>query len=118
MQVIECSDLTLKNGSCDPYALVTVIYTNSKKVCKRTKVRKKTVCPQFEETFVFESFEERDRDKDSTYTVCSESEVEVSELQVSIWHDSPGMGDDVFLGEVRIQLRGTQQQNAALRNAW
>lgn len=118
VHVIECLDLTLKNGSCDPYALISVLYTNNKRVTKRTKVRKKTVCPQFEETFYFENYDERDKDKDSTYTVSPESEVEICELQVSIWHDSPGMGDDVFLGEIRIPLRGAQQQTAAFRNAW
>lgn len=116
VKVVECTDLTLKNGSCDPYALVSVVYTNGKKQCKRTKVRKKTVSPQFDEVFYFENYDERDRDKDS-YTVSPEMEVEICELHVSIWHDSPGMSDDVFLGEVRVQLRGLQQ-NATTRNAW
>ncbi|XP_017777247.1 PREDICTED: GTPase-activating protein isoform X2 [Nicrophorus vespilloides] len=115
VRVIECLDLTLKNGSCDPYALITVVYTNEKKVTKRTKVRKKTTCPQFDEIFQFDNYEDRDRDKD-TYTVCPESEVEICELNVSIWHN--GMGGDIFLGEVKVQLRGLQQQNAALKNAW
>lgn len=117
VRVVECTDLTLKNGSCDPYALVSVVYTNGKKHSKKTKVRKKTVSPQFEDVFCFENYDERDRDKDS-YVVSSEIEVEICELHVSIWHDSPGMSDDVFLGEVRVQLRGLQQQNAAARNAW
>lgn len=117
VRVSECLDLTLKCGSCDPYAVVTVLYTNGKKITKRTKVQKKTTCPQFEEVFMFDSVEERERDRDS-YSVCPETEVEICELQVAIWHDVPGMGGDVFLGEVRVQLRGLQQQNAALRNAW
>lgn len=117
IKVIECTDLTLKNGSCDPFALVSVVYTNGKRQTKRTKVRKKTVSPQFDEVFYFENYDERERDKDS-YTVSPETEVEICELQVSIWHDSPGMSDNVFLGEVRVQLRGLQQQNAAPRNAW
>lgn len=118
VRVIECLDLTLKNGSCDPYVLATVTYSNNKKNTKRTKVRKKTVNPQFDEVFVFENFDEREKDKDSTYTVCPESEVEICELNVSVWHDGPGMGDKVFLGEVRIPIRGQQQQNAAATNAW
>lgn len=117
VRVIECSDLTLKNGSCDPFAIVCVIYSNGKRISKRTKVRKKTVCPQFEETFEFDISVSQDKDKNSSYTVCPENEGEICELHVSFWHDSPGMGDDVFLGEVRIQLRGLQQ-NAALTNAW
>lgn len=53
-RVIECSELTIKNGSCDPFATVTVIYSNGKQISKRTKVKKKTSSPQFNETFVFE----------------------------------------------------------------
>lgn len=118
VRVVECLELTLKNGTCDPYALVTVTYSNGKKSTKRTKVRKKTVNPQFEEVFIFENYDEREKDKDSTYTVCPESDVEICELNVSVWHDSPGMADNVFLGEVRIPIRGAQQQNAAASNAW
>ncbi|KAL3282183.1 hypothetical protein HHI36_005377 [Cryptolaemus montrouzieri] len=117
VRVLECLDLPLKCGSCDPYAVVTVLYTNGKKINKRTKVQKKTTCPQFEEVFLFDSVD-REKDRDS-YTVCPESEVEICELQIAVWHDAPGMGGgDVFLGEVRVQLRGMQQQNAAHRNAW
>lgn len=53
-RVIECSELTIKNGSCDPFATVTVIYSNGKQISKRTKVKKKTASPYFNETFVFE----------------------------------------------------------------
>ncbi|KAB0798318.1 hypothetical protein PPYR_09311 [Photinus pyralis] len=118
VRVAECSDLTLKNGSCDPFALVCVLYSNGKRISKRTKVRKKTVCPQFDETFEFDGSVGQDKDKNSSYTVCPENEGEICELHVSFWHDGPSMGDDVFLGEVRVPLQGLQQQNAALRNAW
>lgn len=116
VHVIECVELPLKNGSCDPYAIVSVGYTNGKRAQKRTRVRKKTTCPQWEEVFYFDTCDEKD--KESVYNVCSDSDVEICELHVSVWHDSPGMGDDVFLGEVRVQLRGLQQQNAAPANAW
>ncbi|XP_060517698.1 GTPase-activating protein [Cylas formicarius] len=106
VRIVECRDLTLKNGACDPYALVSVTYTNGKRVSKRTKTRKKTTNPQFEEVFSFNSSED------------SDSETEICELLVSLWHDTPGMSDDVFLGEVRVQLRGLQQQNAAHPQAW
>ncbi|CAH1105681.1 unnamed protein product [Psylliodes chrysocephalus] len=110
VQVVRCLDLTLKNGSCDPYALVCVTYTNGKSVSKRTKVRKKTTSPQFDEIFAFSNYDGKD-------TMC-EGDAEICELHVSMWHDTPGIGDDVFLGEVRVQLRGMQQQNSAHRNAW
>lgn len=118
VRVIECSDLTIKNGSCDPFALVCVTYSNGKRISKRSKVRKKTVCPRYDETFEFDTCIGQERDKNVLYTVCSENEGEICELLVSFWHDSPGMSGDVFLGEVRVQLHGSQQQNAALRNAW
>ncbi|XP_072382255.1 GTPase-activating protein [Diabrotica undecimpunctata] len=111
VQVVRCLELTLKNGSCDPYALVCVSYTNGKSISKRTKVRKKTTSPQFDEVFPFSNF---DGGKDS---MC-EGDAEICELHVSMWHDTPGIGDDVFLGEVKVQLRGMQQQNSAHRNAW
>lgn len=114
VHVVECVDLTLNNRQCDPYALVSVVYTNGKRVSKKTKVRKKTTCPQFEEVFTFDNHDE----KDTMHCMCSDMDVEICELQVSIWHDTPGMGEDVFLGEVKVQLRGMQQQNAAPANAW
>lgn len=33
-----CQDLTRKNNQCDPYAIVTAIYTNKRKITRRTKV--------------------------------------------------------------------------------
>ncbi|CAH1118062.1 unnamed protein product [Phaedon cochleariae] len=110
VRVVQCLDLTLKNGACDPYALVCVTYTNGKRISKRTKVRKKTTSPQFDEIFTFFNSEGRD--------IMCESDSEICELHMSIWHDTPGISDDVFLGEVRVQLRGMQQQNSAHRNAW
>lgn len=114
VRVIECVDLTLRNGSCDPYVQVCVVFTNDKLHCKRTKVRKKTACPEYDETFVFDAGEEgRERGGD---VVCPETDVEICELQVSVWHNA--VGGDVFLGEFRVPLRGLQQQTRAPKNAW
>lgn len=118
VHVVECVDLTLKNGSCDPFALVSVVYSNGRKLTKRTKTRKKTVCPTFEEEFYFCNYDEREKERDTTYTVCGDSDIEICELHVSLWHDTPGMSGDVFLGEVRIPLREAQQQKPAHNNAW
>lgn len=77
VKVLECSELTVKNGQCDPYAEVTVFYKNGKKVSKRTKAKKKTMNPKFEDCFVFdltlESNSNKDRESSSnnTYTVSS-----------------------------------------------
>lgn len=153
-RIIECSELTIKNGSCDPFATVTVIYSNGKQISKRTKVKKKTASPRFNETFVFEvrkciisayslymymraqsiyiyvyaeymkvpSFtlqpeltETRDRDV-SHYSIEG---AEVGEVVVGLWHASPGMGEQpVFLGEVRVTLKGLQKQPTSTTTAW
>jgi len=54
--VRECSDLPVTNGACNPYAVVTLSYGKVKyrEEVKRTNVKKKTICPQFDETFFFE----------------------------------------------------------------
>ncbi|XP_056648624.1 GTPase-activating protein [Diorhabda sublineata] len=112
VQIVRCLDLTLKNGSCDPYALVCVSYTNGKSVSKKTKVRKKTTSPQFDDVFAFSNFDGGGKD-----SMC-DGDAEICELHVSMWHDTPGISDDVFLGEIKVQLKGMQQQNSAHRNAW
>jgi Ras GTPase-activating protein 3 len=54
VKVSECSDLTLSNGCCDPFATVAVKFTSGKIETRRTKVRKKTNSPAFNESFTFE----------------------------------------------------------------
>ncbi|CAH0406079.1 unnamed protein product [Chilo suppressalis] len=100
LRVLECSELTTKNGQCDPFALVTLLYSNGRKVEKRTKPRKKTVNPQFDDIFRFDLVMDADpKDKDS-----SQSAGVACEARVSVWHDA---ATPVFLGEVRLQLRQT-----------
>lgn len=105
VRVVECSDLTLKNGSCDPYAAVKVVYSNKKYVMKRTKARKKTVNPQFDEVFSFDFY-----DGDSDFN----NQGEICDLFVTIFHEN----EHVFLGQVRIPFMSKEHQNAALGNAW
>ena len=59
----------------------------------------------------------QNHDRD-TYNLQQEQDVDFSELRVVLWHDSPGMADDVFLGEVRIPLRGPQQRQFAASSKW
>ncbi|CAG9782856.1 unnamed protein product [Diatraea saccharalis] len=100
LRVLECSELTTKNGQCDPFALVTLLYSNGRKVEKRTKPRKKTVNPQFDDIFRFDLVMDADpKDKDSSQTAGV-----ACEARVSVWHDA---ATPVFLGEVRLQLRQT-----------
>ncbi|XP_034947168.1 ras GTPase-activating protein 3 [Chelonus insularis] len=116
VRVIECSELTIKNGGCDPFATVTVNYSNGKQICKRTKVKKKTVSPYFNETFIFEPEPTEPKEKDvSHYSIDGE----VGEVVVGLWHASPGMGEQpAFLGEVRVPLRGLQKQPTSTSTAW
>ncbi|XP_046990174.1 GTPase-activating protein isoform X1 [Schistocerca americana] len=118
VRLIECSDLTIKNGNCDPFATVTMCYSNGKQETRKTKVKKKTVSPLFDEVLTFElpGLRGQNHDRD-TYSIQQE-DVEFNELRVSLWHDAPGMSDNVFLGEVRIPLREQQQQQLASTNAW
>ncbi|TGZ42723.1 Uncharacterized protein DBV15_09497, partial [Temnothorax longispinosus] len=60
--------------SCDPFAIVTVMYSNG---------------------------------------------AQVGEVVVGLWHASPGMGEQsVFLGEVRVTLKGTQKEETSTTTAW
>ncbi|KAL1132148.1 hypothetical protein AAG570_010105, partial [Ranatra chinensis] len=109
VRVLECSDLTLSNGCCDPFAMVAVKFTSGKIETRKTKVRKKTNSPIFNESFTFELNSGR-RGSDSCYSVTGHAG-NWCELVVTLYHDSGG--NNIFLGEVRIPL----QQNSEL-NAW
>ncbi|XP_018006365.1 ras GTPase-activating protein 3 [Hyalella azteca] len=128
VKIEECSDLCIVNGSCDPYAQVTMHYSNKKQENKRTKTRKKTVAPHFDETFFFESPGGRHHSGDGscTYNVgggavngnslYSEEVAGFQCLQVVLWHESAGMFGNVFLGELRIPLQGLTAGREM--NAW
>ncbi|KAH0949487.1 hypothetical protein HN011_005751 [Eciton burchellii] len=117
VRIIECSELTIKNGSCDPFATVMVIYSNGKQISKRTKAKKKTASPYFNEIFTFEPELTETKDKDiSHYSIEG---AEVGEVVVGLWHASPGMGEQpLFLGEVRVTLKGLQKQPTSTTTAW
>ncbi|GCB83331.1 hypothetical protein scyTo_0023998, partial [Scyliorhinus torazame] len=51
--VIECQDLPIVNGQCDPYATI-ILSSPSRSELKKTKVKRKTNNPQFDEVFYFE----------------------------------------------------------------
>lgn len=52
--VIECNDLGVINGSCDPYVVVNLYNGLARLETKRTKIKKKTVSPNFDEVFHFD----------------------------------------------------------------
>uniref|UniRef100_A0A182PM81 GTPase-activating protein n=1 Tax=Anopheles epiroticus TaxID=199890 RepID=A0A182PM81_9DIPT len=124
IKLTECVDLARKNGLCDPYAIVVAHYSNKKTITKRTKVRKKTINPSFDETFCFDlcidacGSDSSKSDSNNMYTVMPLGGADLCEVVISFKHASPGMGDDVFLGEIRIPVRGKQQQNAVQSSAW
>ncbi|KAK9504508.1 hypothetical protein O3M35_010825 [Rhynocoris fuscipes] len=108
VRVSECSDLTLTNGSCDPFVTVAVRFTSGKVESKRTKVKKKTNSPVFDEAFVFE-LNRCGRGSDSRYNLTGH-DGNWCELVVTVYHD--GGGSNIFLGEVRVPLQQNMQQSA------
>lgn len=120
LRVVECVDLAKKNGNCDPYVVVTAIYTNKKKITKRTKSRKKTINPKYDEVLTFDMSIDCDSKSiigNNVYTVAPLDAADLFELSVAVWHDV-GMGEDVFLGEIKIPIHGKQQQSAIKSDAW
>lgn len=120
ISVRECVELAKKNGNCDPYIIATAVYTNKKKVTKRTKPRRKTINPVFDDTLYFDlsvDYDSKTISGNNVYTVAPLDGADLYEVNVAVWHDV-GMGDDVFLGEVKIPLHGRQQQNAIKGDAW
>lgn len=120
VRVVECIDLAKKNGNCDPYIIVTAIYTNKKKIQKRTKCRKKTTNPTFDETLYFDltnEYDSKTMSGNNVYTVAPLDGEDLFELIISAWHDV-GMGENVFLGEIKIPIHGKQQQNSIQPDAW
>lgn len=120
ISVHQCAELTKKNGSCDPYVLIRATYANRKSVVKRMKIRKKTVNPIFEETVYFDLSVDHDNKLSghNTYTVAPLEGSDLCEVVVSVWHDAGLSGDGIFLGEVKLPMRGKQQQNAVQPLAW
>uniref|UniRef100_A0A2R5LNX0 Putative ras gtpase-activating protein n=1 Tax=Ornithodoros turicata TaxID=34597 RepID=A0A2R5LNX0_9ACAR len=104
VRVTECSDLNLVNGSCNPYAQVTLCNGQCKQEARKSKVRRKTICPRFEDVFLFDLKPQR-TDKQ---TRSIQDEFSSLELRVSLNHDISvvgGMFGSMFLGEVRIPLK-------------
>lgn len=117
VRIIECSELTIKNGGCDPFATITVMYNNGKQIPKRTKVKKKTTSPYFDETFIFDQELSEAKEKDvSHYSIDN---CEVGEVVIALWHTTSGMGEQpAFLGEVRVTTGFLQKESTNSTTAW
>ncbi|XP_061392009.1 GTPase-activating protein [Musca vetustissima] len=136
IRVPECTDLPKKNGTCDPYVLCTATYSNKRQILKRTKLRKKTVNPEFDESMSFDLSIECDSsssaksahydsssgsgtiNSNKAYTIYPVGGADLCEITVSVWHDASGMSDKVFLGEVKLPMRNKQQQASIQPSAW
>ncbi|XP_060098237.1 ras GTPase-activating protein 2 isoform X2 [Heteronotia binoei] len=99
----ECHGLPLINGqNCDPYATVSVVGP-SRNDQKKTKVKKKTSNPQFNETFYFEVTRSSSYTKKSQFQV-EEEDIEKLEVRVDLWNNG-NLVQDLFLGEVKIPVK-------------
>uniref|UniRef100_A0AAQ5ZV38 RAS p21 protein activator 3 n=1 Tax=Amphiprion ocellaris TaxID=80972 RepID=A0AAQ5ZV38_AMPOC len=112
-RVLECQGLPIVNGQCDPYAAVSLLGP-SRSEAKKTKVKRKTNNPQFDEVFYFEvtrplSYTKRQFD-------VEEEDVDKLALRVDLWNASNLKFGDEFLGGVRVPLRVLGQ--AGVHDAW
>ncbi|XP_051557991.1 ras GTPase-activating protein 3-like isoform X2 [Myxocyprinus asiaticus] len=112
-RVLECQDLPIVNGQCDPYAAVSLLGP-SRSDAKKTKVKRKNNNPQFDEIFFFEvtkplSYTKRQFD-------VEEDDVDKLALKVDLWTASNLKFGDEFLGEVRVPLRVLGQ--SGVHDAW
>lgn len=91
VRIIQCSDLFACSGGgtfSDPCVSVFIQGPIAKSDTKRTKVRKRTLDPEFDESFTFG---------------YNPDDLENCVLRCTVWSASL-IGDDVFLGQVRIPL--------------
>ncbi|XP_028587008.2 ras GTPase-activating protein 2 isoform X1 [Podarcis muralis] len=99
----ECHGLPLINGqNCDPYATVSVVGP-SRNDQKKTKVKKKTSNPQFNETFYFEVTRSSSYTKKSQFQV-EEEDIEKLEVRIDLWNNG-NLVQDLFLGEIKIPVK-------------
>uniref|UniRef100_A0A8B9RJ16 RAS p21 protein activator 2 n=1 Tax=Astyanax mexicanus TaxID=7994 RepID=A0A8B9RJ16_ASTMX len=102
-RIIECQGLPLISGqNCDSFASVTLIGP-SRSDQRKTKVKKKTSDPHFDETFYFEVSRSSSYTKKSHFQV-EEEDIEKLEIKVELWNNG-NLAQDVFLGETRVSLK-------------
>ncbi|XP_053420110.1 ras GTPase-activating protein 3 isoform X2 [Nycticebus coucang] len=108
-RIVECQGLPIVNGQCDPYAIVTLAGP-FRSEAKKTKVKKKTNNPQFDEVFYFEVTRPCSYSKKSHFDF-EEEDVDKLEIRVDLWNASNLKFGDEFLGELRIPLRVLRQSS-------
>ncbi|XP_053316538.1 ras GTPase-activating protein 2 [Spea bombifrons] len=113
VHILECEGLPLVNGqSCDSYATVSFVGP-SRNDQKKTKVKKKTSNPQFNEKFYFEVTRSSSYTKKSQFQV-EEEDIEKLEVRVDLWNY--GNLAQAFLGEIRISVKVLR--NDSSHKAW
>uniref|UniRef100_A0A8D2KYU9 Ras GTPase-activating protein 2 n=1 Tax=Varanus komodoensis TaxID=61221 RepID=A0A8D2KYU9_VARKO len=110
-RVLECQGLPIVNGQCDPYATVTLAGPYKSEV-KKTKVKKKTNNPQFDEVFYFEITRPCGYNKKSHFDIEDADEVDKMEIRVDLWNASNLKFGDEFLGELRLPLKFLRQSSS------
>ncbi|XP_077579074.1 ras GTPase-activating protein 2 [Stigmatopora nigra] len=114
VQIIECQGLPLISGQiCDPYATVSLVGP-ARSDQKKTKVKKKTSNPLFEETFFFEITRSSSYSKKSHFQV-EEEDIEKLEIKVDLWNNE-NLAQDIFLGETRVPVKILQHNH--IHKAW
>uniref|UniRef100_A0A803TUA0 RAS p21 protein activator 3 n=1 Tax=Anolis carolinensis TaxID=28377 RepID=A0A803TUA0_ANOCA len=104
--VLECQGLPIVNGQCDPYATVTLAGPYRSEA-KKTKVKKKTNNPQFDEVFYFEvDIQSHIFSHIYTYSLTSLC------CRVDLWNASNLKFGDEFLGELRLPLKCLRQSSS------
>ncbi|KAJ7995191.1 hypothetical protein DPEC_G00241990 [Dallia pectoralis] len=114
VRIIECQGLPLISGqNCDSYATVSLVGP-ARSEQRKTKVKKKTSDPQFEETFFFEVTRPNSYTRKSNFQV-EEEDIEKLEIKVELWNNG-NLAQDVFLGETRVSVKILR--NDHVHRAW
>ncbi|ELR45453.1 Ras GTPase-activating protein 3, partial [Bos mutus] len=119
-RILECQGLPIVNGQCDPYATVTLAgpcrqVQPQLQEAKKTKVKKKTNNPQFDEVFYFEVTRPCSYSRKSHFDFEDE-DVDKLEIRVDLWNASNLKFGDEFLGELRVPLKVLRQSSP--HEAW
>ncbi|KAJ7402302.1 Ras GTPase-activating protein 3 [Pitangus sulphuratus] len=99
------------------HKLATRGYANEKLVshlseAKKTKVKKKTNNPHFDEVFYFEVTRPSSYNKKSHFDIEDVDEVDKMEIRVDLWNASNLKFGDEFLGELRLPLKFLRQSSS------
>ncbi|XP_067151576.1 ras GTPase-activating protein 3 isoform X3 [Apteryx mantelli] len=79
---------------------------------KKTKVKKKTNNPHFDEVFYFEVTRPSSYNKKSHFDIEDVDEVDKMEIRVDLWNASNLKFGDEFLGELRLPLKFLRQSSS------